>query len=855
MMGSFPVELELEDDEFAKLIRRLNPPRVVIDNDSCGDATVIRVDSVNKHGILLEVVQVLTDLNLFIKKAYITSDGSWFMDVFNVTDQDRNKVSDKDTLSYIKKSLESDVCFFPKMRNSVGIMSSTECTLIELTGSDRPGLLSEICAVLATQMCHVVKAELWTHNTRVAAVLHVTDESTNGAIEDPKRISRVKELLGNVLKGDNDPRMGRMAVAVGVTHTQRRLHQMMLDDRDYEAVDAKEAGEDKSRPQVTVMDCLEKDYTVVILNSKDRPKLLFDIICTLTDMQYVVHHGTVSSIKEEAYQEYYIRHVDGHPINSERERRHLIRCLEAAIERRASEGLELKLRTDDGIGSLSEITRVFRENGLTIRRAEISTQGGKVVDTFYLSETSGNPVDAKTIDSIRRQLGQTILSVKQNPLLPSKPPEMIAEMKNNFELVVKQGEPALVPPAEETEKGLYFLTNLDQNIAVIVQTVYCFKSGDKGNEEAVKVMKEALAKVLVHYYPLAGRLTISNEGKLIVNCTGEGAVFVEAEAGCEIEDIGDIAKPDPETLGKLVYDVPGAKNILEIPPLVAQVTKFTCGGFVLGLSVNHCMFDGLGAMEFVNSWGETARGLPLSVPPFIDRTVLRSRNPPVVSFPHHEFAEIKDVSDSETLYQEEMLYRSFCFEPEKLESVKKKAVEDGALDKCTTFEALAGLVWRARTEALRLQPGQKTKLLFAVDGRSRFEPPLPKGYFGNGIVLTNSLCTAGELLARPLSFAVGRAQDAVRMVTDEYMRSAMDYFETTRARPSLTATLLITTWSRLSFHTTDFGWGEPVQSGPVTLPQKEVILFLAHGKERKSINVLLGLPSSAMERFQELMEI
>lgn len=271
--------------------------------------------------------------------------------------------------------------------------------------------------------------------------------------------------------------------------------------------------------------------------------------------------------------------------------------------------------------------------------------------------------------------------------------------------------------------------------------------------------------------------------------------------------------------------------------------------------MNHCMFDGLGAMEFVNSWGETARGLPLSVPPFIDRNVLKARNPPVISFPHHEFAEIEDISDTSTLYQEEMLYKSFCFDTDKLEHLKRKAMEDGALNKCTTFEALSGFVWKARTEALKLQSNQKTKLLFAVDGRSRFNPPLPKGYFGNGIVLTNSLCSAGELNENPISFAVGVVQKAVQMVSDEYMRSAIDYFEATRARPSLSATLLITTWSRLCFHTTDFGWGEPLQSGPVALPEKEVILFLSHGKERKSINVLLGLPSSAMLKFQELMEI
>jgi len=156
--------------------------------------------------------------------------------------------------------------------------------------------------------------------------------------------------------------------------------------------------------------------------------------------------------------------------------------------------------------------------------------------------------------------------------------QVVAAENTNGNVVgikVKQGEPTLVPPSEDTQKGLYYLSNLDQNIAVIVQTIYCFKADDRGNESAAEVIKEALARVLVHYYPLAGRLTISPEGKLIVDCTGEGAVFVEAEAECDMEEIGDITKPDPVTLGKLVYSVPGAKNILEIPPLVAQVCLFS----------------------------------------------------------------------------------------------------------------------------------------------------------------------------------------------------------------------------------------------------------------------------------------
>ncbi|KAJ0051594.1 hypothetical protein Pint_01226 [Pistacia integerrima] len=426
---------------------------------------------------------------------------------------------------------------------------------------------------------------------------------------------------------------------------------------------------------------------------------------------------------------------------------------------------------------------------------------------------------------------------------------------STFELIVKQGEPTLVLPAEETKKGLYFLANLDQNIAVIVRTLYCFKSDSRGNDGAVEVVKNALSKLLDYYYPLAGKLTISVEGKLIVDCTGEGAVFVEAEANCTIEDIGDTAKPDPGTLGKLVYETPGAQNILQMPLLAVQVTKFKCGGFIIGMSMNHCMLDGIGAMDFVNSWGEIARGLPLKVPPSLDRTILEARKPPKIEFPHNEFAQIEDISNTSNLYGEEIRYCSFLFDPEKLEKLKKIAMEDRKLNKCTTFEALSAFVWRARCQALSMKPDQQTKLLFAVDGRPRFVPPLPEGFAGNGIVLTNALCAAGDLLKNPLSYAVGLVQEAVQMVTDSYMRSAIDYFEITRARPSLAATLLITTWSRLAFNTINFGWGEPVFSGPVALPEKEVILFLSHGKDRKSINVLLGLPASAMKIFEELLQI
>jgi hypothetical protein len=41
------------------------------------------------------------------------------------------------------------------------------------------------------------------------------------------------------------------------------------------------------------------------------------------------------------FQEFYIRHTDGTPISSEPERQRVIQCLQAAVERRASEVIVL----------------------------------------------------------------------------------------------------------------------------------------------------------------------------------------------------------------------------------------------------------------------------------------------------------------------------------------------------------------------------------------------------------------------------------------------------------------------------------------------------------------------------------
>jgi hypothetical protein len=68
------------------------------------------------------------------------------------------------------QTLEADDWYYLEARNTVRIVALEDYTSIDLTGID-PGLLFEVCMVLAAMGSMVQSAELWTHNMHVAAVV------------------------------------------------------------------------------------------------------------------------------------------------------------------------------------------------------------------------------------------------------------------------------------------------------------------------------------------------------------------------------------------------------------------------------------------------------------------------------------------------------------------------------------------------------------------------------------------------------------------------------------------------------------------------------------------------------------
>lgn len=97
------------------------------------------------------------------------------------------------------------------------------------------------------------------------------------------------------------------------------------------------------------------------------------------------------------------------------------------------QGVSLELCAKDKIGLLSEVTRILRENGLSVSRAGVTTIGEQAVNVFYVRDASGNPVDMKTIESLRKEIGHTIkLNVKKSPGNSKTPQSSTGWAKTSF---------------------------------------------------------------------------------------------------------------------------------------------------------------------------------------------------------------------------------------------------------------------------------------------------------------------------------------------------------------------------------------------------------------------------------------
>lgn len=397
----------------------------------------------------------------------------------------------------------------------------------------------------------------------------------------------------------------------------------------------------------------------------------------------------------------------------------------------------------------------------------------------------------------------------------------------------------MVQPIKPTFNGRMPLTESDQiGVLTHVPTIYFYRPSQNwlhSNHTIFTTLQTSLAKALVYFYPLAGRLRQLDGARFELDCNNSGAQLIEAESYATLDDLRDFTDFH-HLIPKFNYSSP----IEEIPLLTIQITKFRCGGITLGYSISHAVVDGRSALHFISEWARLARGEPLGAAPFLDRRLLRAGEPPSAPprFEHPQFDPpplLLGRSSSEEEREKATTTAMLKISKIQVEMLKKEANRGRACDDdesaraYTRYEAIAGHIWRCACRARGHAPEQPTALVICVDVRGRVQPRLPENFFGNAVIHVIARGRSGELAARPLGYAAGRIREAVEGVTSEYVHSVIDLVKnmedlsryqdihalrTAEVPFHGNPNIGVLSWMSLLLHAVDFGWGKEIFMAP-----------------------------------------
>lgn len=437
-----------------------------------------------------------------------------------------------------------------------------------------------------------------------------------------------------------------------------------------------------------------------------------------------------------------------------------------------------------------------------------------------------------------------------------------------------------VIPEEATPQGCLWLSDIDQVVKLRhTQTIYIYKS-KQNTEKAIETLKNSLSKILVYYYPVAGRYCYKEGGRIELNLNAKGAILLEAETTKTIHDYGDFS-PSDSTM-ELVPIIDYNQPVEDIPLFVVQLTRFQNKdeGLAIGIAYSHPLSDGLGAIRLINSWAKIARGETLEVNelPFLDRTILKFSHTPLK--PRFEHKELKplplilgrtDTSEEKKKKTSATLLR---LSPEQVDKLKKKANENDILAiknkgsrPFSRYEAISAHIWKCASRARKLEVNQESVVRFNADIRTRMVPSLPKNYFGNALTQTAAIGYVGEITSKPLGYVAQMIREASELVSDEFIRSQIDVirgFEHLDDARKLfmggvgenipyfgNPNFNFTSWMSMPIYEADFGWGKPVYFGLAFVSPHDRAVILLSPDGDGSVLVCLHFQIALLELFKK----
>uniref|UniRef100_A0ACD5XCX8 Uncharacterized protein n=1 Tax=Avena sativa TaxID=4498 RepID=A0ACD5XCX8_AVESA len=379
-------------------------------------------------------------------------------------------------------------------------------------------------------------------------------------------------------------------------------------------------------------------------------------------------------------------------------------------------------------------------------------------------------------------------------------------------------------------------------------------------------LKEGLLAAVARFPHLAGRFAADDHGRKCFHLNDAGVLVVEATVDA---DLANALAHDVSTHINELY--PKADREREGEPLFnVQLTRYTCGGLVIGTACHHQVADGQSMSVFYTAWATAVRTDSAVLPsPFTDRSATAvPRSPPAPEFDHRniEFKGEHSANHSYKVLPMDRIKNLAVHFPDEFVAGLKARVGT----RCSTFQCLLAHVWKKVTTARDLAPDELTHVRLAVNCRSRAKPPVPMDFFGNMVLWAFPTMHVRDLLSSSYPAVVGVIRDTVARVDSDYIQSFVDFGEaaergaieggggdelaSTAATPGMVfcPDLEVDSWLGFRFHDLDFGYGPPCAFLPPDLPIEGIMIFVPSCAAKGGVDLFMALDHDHVETFKQI---
>ncbi|XP_050226616.1 phenolic glucoside malonyltransferase 1-like [Mercurialis annua] len=350
------------------------------------------------------------------------------------------------------------------------------------------------------------------------------------------------------------------------------------------------------------------------------------------------------------------------------------------------------------------------------------------------------------------------------------------------------------------------------------------------NMEILPILKGSLSRTLVHFLPLAGRLTWPFFAlKPVIRYAPTDSISLTiAESNADFESlVGDEVREVSQHCD-YVPELFTSRKLASI--MSVQITLFPDKGFSIATNIQHSVVDGMGASLFMKAWAYTAKqtkkiddstfifpDLQPELTPSFDRKcinrfyfsfLLKSLGLSGLAIKY--IPRTLEIASNNDQMSKDLVQASFQLSRGNIRKLKENTAEDNEEFNFSTFVITCAYISVCMVKARGGDGNRKVGIVFPADCRSRLDPPVPQNYFGNCIFLYETISEAKDFMQENGVAVIAKkiyemTERLKKGVFREARKSLVQLGNTERDVQQI----YLLGSPRIMFYELDFGWGIP----------------------------------------------